>query len=155
MEVHRHRASWMVREKKSGGKIFFVVHSSMRKIPDVVKLGRWQLGWRYVNVFVKPKEIGASFNFCLEGEEAQMSIGLQYDDFRRVVDSLMHETMEMSMVEQGCSFTRTDAWERNVTDAYTFHMNHSQFTEATTRASWFMCNVMEDLRKAYNKYHRE
>lgn len=113
-------------------------------------IGRYQLGWRMVNLWAEPELLGGNFNLCRNRQDAQIHIGMDHRDPAEVFAVLCHEVWEMVMDELCCALT-PKAFEPNASDTYQFHFNHNQHTEISSRASYFVWQCMDDFKKAHAK----
>lgn len=123
---------------------------------NYIYIGHFNLGFESVQVLGCTKEKGGSFSTGttdkLHKDEkqgmARMLIGFDYSSFWHVQDVLMHEALEFAMVRLYLRFECSEAMSRSMAN-YNFVMNHEQFAEVSTRASWFMWHAITPLRAAY------
>lgn len=111
-------------------------------------IGRYQLGWRMVNLYAQPHEKGAYFNLCYRGKDAYIHVGMDHRDCAEAFGCLCHEVWEMIMDELTCCF-RPKAFQENASDVFHFFFNHNQHTEISARASYFIFNAFNDFKKAH------
>lgn len=115
---------------------------------DEYQIGRYQLGWRMVNLYVMPDRTGAWFNLCRNKREAEIHCGLDCHDPAEAFAWLCHEVLEMAMDDERCAF-RPKAFVDSASDLYRFVMDHNEFTEVAAKASFFIYVCMADFKKAH------
>lgn len=102
-----------------------------------------------VSLFAEPELIGANFNLCRRGAEAQIHVGMDYGDPAEAFGILCHEVWEMAMEDNASSF-KPNAFIEDASDCRWFFFNHNQHTEISARASYFIWECMEDFKKAHS-----
>jgi hypothetical protein len=112
-------------------------------------IGRYQLGWRMVNVYADPNLLGGHFNLCRHGAEPQITIGMDHRSADESYGVLVHETLEMLMDDMGCAFI-PKVFETNASDTYRFMFNHNQHTEISSRAAHFFWQCWNEFNKAFD-----
>jgi len=113
-------------------------------------IGRYQLGWRMVNLYADPLGAGAWFNLCRNQQDAQIHVGMDYNNVEHPFANLCHEVYEMSADDAGCLF-KPKAFEEGASDLVRFFMDHNEFTEVSSKASYFIWQCAEDFKKAFKK----
>lgn len=113
-------------------------------------IGRYQLGFRMVEVFILPEGFGGSFSLCPKKGDSLMEIGMAYDYRSESYGVLLHEAMEAALTDAECSF-KPNAFEQDASDIRRFFFDHNQFTEAIARTNWFLCQLREDFDAAWKK----
>lgn len=118
------------------------------------KIGRYQLGYRMVNLWAMPDESGGWYSMCGSGEESQIRVGMNYTSDDKPFAILMHEVIEMCADDLNALYKPTNCFEDGASDSRFFHYNHNQHTEIASRVAWFIQSSMEDFKKAYRKTRR-
>lgn len=121
-------------------------------------IGRYQLGYRVVNLWAEPGKGGAWFNLCKGGtEEAQIHVHMEDEDPAYAFSHLCHEIWEMALDDQHAVFHKSNAFMDSASDACHFFYDHNQHTEVSCRASFFVWKCMEAFKAAHAKFkeHRE
>src|SRR4051812_12512056 len=54
-------------------------------------IGRYQLGWRMVNLYAMPDAIGGHFNLCRDKTDAEIHVGMDYSSSAYPFGVLCHE----------------------------------------------------------------
>lgn len=118
-------------------------------------IGRYQLGYRMVNLWAEPGAGGAWLNMCKNGEEAQIHVHMEDSkDPAYVFSHLCHEVWEMAIDELHCEFRKTNAFMDTASDTIHFFYDHNQHTEITCRASFFVWSCIEDFKAAHRKFQQ-
>jgi len=119
-------------------------------------IGRYQLGWRMVNLYAEPNDTGAWFNLCRDGQDAQIHCGMDYHGAVWAFGVLCHEVWEMAMDDAGCAY-KPKAFEEGASDVVSFFFNHNQHTEITARASFFIWSCFDEFVAAHKfcRHHRK
>lgn len=126
----------------------------MKKDAKEFLIGRYQLGWRMVNLYAMPNLTGGWYNMCLDGREAEIHVGMDYSDPAEAFAVLCHEVWEMAMNEAGCAF-KPQAFIENASDICRFFFNHNQHTEITARASFFTFMCFDAFKAAHAQCRKE
>lgn len=113
------------------------------------KIGTYQLGYRWVDVFADPEKFDGSF-FMHPGEnkdhsEIRVGCAGQLDEPYAV---LVHEVIEAACVDVGVRFIPSSVYVKSASDVYRFFFDHNQFTEIAARVSWFLWQCNTDFRAA-------
>lgn len=123
-----------------------------RKLADDIHVGKHQLGWRSIDLYVMPRQKGGWFQAVPgDGRDAQMHIGLDYDNFADCLEVLLHEAHEFNMSDLGCSFRNAHHYEQNSSDGVHFILDHNQHTEACARSAYFLLNTVDLIRDWWKK----
>ncbi len=119
---------------------------------DQFKIGTYQLGWRWVDLYADPKGIGGGCfsTFPDEHEHARITVGMDFDDEAHVFAVLCHEVWELAINEQMCSYTPR-AFEQNASDIHVFFFDHNQHTEICSKAGFFIWKCIDDFKAAFKK----
>jgi hypothetical protein len=117
-------------------------------------IGRYQLGWRMVNLYGVPKLAGANFNLCRDRDDSFIECGLDCRDPAEALGWLCHEAWEMTMEDMVCCY-RPKSFNENASDTYHFFFDHNQHTEICSRASFFLWQCWDDFKRAHRKAHRK
>lgn len=127
----------------------------MKKLANDIHIGRYQLGWFNVDLFVMPYEDGGWFNVNCDGKSnPQMHIGLLYEHPAEMYSTLTHEAFEFAANELFCVYNLRNGFESSASDTPVFMFNHNQFTEIASRAGIFIHNAGPELLKWWTKAHK-
>jgi len=120
------------------------------------KLGTYQLGWRWVDVYLNPNEAGAEFQVMPggKGSNARIILGLGQPQIESAWGNLNHESLEMTLTLLGCRWRPDDQFSCDASDTYVFSFNHDMFSEAVAQSSVFTWLVKDDFEKAWKKHHK-
>ncbi len=117
------------------------------KVPkSMVLLGTFPLGPRSVDVFADFLSTDGSFGGRAEG----MKIGLQHDEFHKVVDIALHEAMEFACMDIRVRWAPAPDVSC-AHDGYLFVLTHPEFGEACARAAEFLTPVVPRLQQLWKE----
>lgn len=119
---------------------------------DSFKIGTYQLGYRWVDLFADPKETGGSFYLMPDDtpSHARIRIGFDYREIDHPWCNLFHEVMEFVIAGIGCRCKPTGHYIEGCSDIYTFHFNHNEFTEIAAQVGMFIKNCKADFEAAWD-----
>lgn len=121
---------------------------------DKVKLGRWALGIREVDLYWR-KGTGGSFNRAAsETGIGEIAVGIDEPRWEDEVSALLHETAEFAMYDMRRRFNPDPDYSRDHGN-YLFVLTHEQFSEAMARVAWFAASALPRLAAVYNKEHKK
>ena len=110
--------------------------------------GDWQIE------LVLREGVGGEFWFSPEkGKIPRMKIGADHREWKSMVDVFLHEVMEFVMVTMRLRYEH-DRCRAQDNSAYTFIMTHEEFAEAVALAADYMVRSVDDLKKAWEKWHK-
>lgn len=110
--------------------------------PDKIHVGKHQLGWRNVDVYILPYAKGGMFQALPnETTDAEMCIGMDYEHWSDVFEVIMHEAHEFSLCDIGVGFRKQNVYAQTCSDGVFFMYNHNEHTEACARSAYFMANT--------------
>lgn|SRR5574340_828764 len=116
-----------------------------------VFLGIHELGYERVRLYLRGGS-GASTEFMPEDKGLPcMEIGADYDKFRKVVASLIHEAQETAMCRLGLSFFPAASLNTSTANCI-FSMNHEQFDECCDRAADLVTTAMPVLKREWKAW---
>ena len=120
------------------------------------KIGTYQLGYRWVDLFADPTAEGARFNSMPDGKRhASITVGMGYTSSGRPWGHLIHEVVEFALSEIRGRFVYSDVFDDRATDTVVFHFDHNQLNELAARVGWFAQKCLRDFEKAYRRCHRK
>jgi hypothetical protein len=126
----------------------------------LIKVGTYQLGYRWVDVFLDPKYSGGSFDF-MPGwgpndpkVHSEMIVGCDHAAWKSW-GVLAHEAMEAVMSDMGLRFNATVRICPNSSDNYTFIFDHAHFTEVAARVGAFISEAGAEFSRAVEKLREE
>jgi len=123
---------------------------------EAFKIGTYQLGFQFCDVFADPKETGGCFYWMPEGQErSRIRIGFDYDDIETPFSILVHETMEFLIEIQGGRFRPTSGFVRSASDVYRFFFDHNQMTEIAAKLGCFLWDIRKDFEAAFELIQEE
>lgn len=139
----------MQKKSKPSKKKLVEKKTSNKFITKKTLVGRYQLGWRMVNLYINPQATGASFNICLNEQDAFIIVGYDPQYYQSFV-WLCHEVFEMAADDEKCVF-RPKAFEDGASDVVHIFMNHNQYTEVAAKSGYFIAKCQNDFNKAHSK----
>lgn len=113
-------------------------------------VGRFRLGWRWVEVRIDTSHCNGSGWFIPDEPEPQITIievGTK-GPYSRAVATLLHEVIETALSELELRFTPCGALGSSA-EQCVFMFTHTQFSEITDRAGHFMASVLPRFRKTF------
>lgn len=118
-----------------------------------IKVGTYDFGREYVDVYAVPSEMGGSFHSEPEDtpQYCRIKIGLDHKSWWEVVDVAFHETFEGLMYRAGHIHEPLGALSA-ATDNRIFVFNHAQYGELCARAAFFLSKLLPDLATVWNKF---
>lgn len=81
----------------------------------------------------------------------RITVGGSHPNFSRLLDGLLHETMELSFRLMRCHYRRCGSLNDISTSTYTFHCEHSEFETIVRHAADMLAFATDNLRKVWNK----
>ncbi len=126
----------------------------MPKYPAAAKfLGSYDAGLRFVDLYAR-KGTCAEFDMQpKKGKNARISVGID-DRWWVVFSTLVHEITEFTYADMGLRMIPGPDIARD-NGAYFFAMNHTQFSEATSRVTLFLAEATPDLQQYHKKNSKE
>lgn len=116
-------------------------------------LGKYQLGYRMVEVYINPESYGGWFNLCLSKQNPQIHLGLKESNFGVFMGLVCHEAWEMAAQDMRLVY-KPLSFEEAASDCVSFAYNHNQHTEVCSKVGWFIYCIYEDLKKAHKEAHK-
>jgi len=113
------------------------------------RIGLYELGSRNVRLLTR-SGTGGEFTTAGEAGLGEICVGLDYETWREVFITLLHEVIEYAYMDMGVRF-RPDQDYSNAADGYWFFCNHPQFDEVVARAGMFLSQAVPDLVHTYKK----
>lgn len=114
-----------------------------------LKIGRYQLGYRMVNLYADTGSNG-NFALCKNNKEATIHVGFDAANEVDAFNVLCHETFELASADKDATF-RADGFMDFASDSVWIICNHNQFTEIVARAAYFIWVSYKDFRKTWRK----
>lgn len=118
-----------------------------------LKIGTYQLGWRWVDVFADPTSFGGTFKMIdhqNEGEHAKITVGFKDDKISDAMEVLTHEALEFLLGEHNYQFHPTRSYAPYATDAYHFMFDHNGLTEVAAKLGCFLWNIHDVFKAAFD-----
>lgn len=115
------------------------------------RVGQYMLGYRNVDLYADSECTGGFFKLAPMEGVANIQVGTKYDHWHELLNVLLHETMEFALCEVGCRFKLEPSFIDGH-DGYKFMFTHDQFTEATSRAAYFVCKSQNALARVHRKH---
>lgn len=123
-----------------------------KKFADEIHIGKHQLGWREIDLYVQPYSSGGSFQAVPgDGRDAIMKIGMDHDCWPEVMEVILHEAHEFNLCDLGVGYRPQNVYSGNCSDGVFFMYNHNQHTEACARTAYFLANTIPLLASWYKK----
>jgi hypothetical protein len=120
--------------------------------PTQPLIGTYPLGDTYVDLYAVTDSQEAALFFKPEaGALPRIKIGLDDPDWRNVVDSLLHESMEFLMMQNNVTFDAVGSSPFNTQNRY-FLFNHGQFCDLIHYQSEFLIAAQPALEKVWKKH---
>ena len=115
------------------------------------KIGTYQLGWRWVDVYAEPGHTGGWFYFMPDGGQShtRIRVGFDYSDIDDSFCILVHEAMEALIDDAGCRMRPTSNFCRNASDLYRFAFDHNQMTDIAAKLGCFLWSIRKDFEAAF------
>lgn len=126
----------------------------MKKPTKPFKVGTYQLGFQWVDLWVDPSgDSEGSFDFLTdEKRNGRLTVGIANKDYGDALGTLLHEAIEVMADDMQVRFRHSNSYTQS-SDMYTFIMDHSQFTELCARAGSFVRQCQVDFMVAHLKLH--
>lgn len=121
-----------------------------KKITKKITIGTYKLGLIPIKLVGVIGETGGSFNL----DPGTIEVGLAGDGWGRCLTILLHETMELALMQVGGRFVPSPDYAA-ASDGYHFVVNHDKFSEAVGRAGWFLMDAMPALANVFNKINEK
>ena len=120
-----------------------------------VFVGTYYLGCiTQVNLYLRP-DTGGNFHCTPDkGELAYIKIGADDGGWHRMVEVLVHESMELSYVLQGCRYG-ADNSIANDSGAWLFVADHVKFGECCAMTGDFLAVALPAMAKAWKTWKTE
>ncbi len=116
-------------------------------------IGTYYIGPGQAKLFLR-SGYGGDFSWIpADGKISEICIGADHKEWRMVISTLIHETMEYAMTQIGVRYCPSVDWGED-NGAYTFVMSHTEFSEACGRAARFIEDAANPLQKAWREYHK-
>lgn len=117
------------------------------------KIGTYQLGYRWVDLYYDPETTGGNFTWVPKGKShSEMVIGFNYGYSDKPYGTLFHEALEAAAADVNGRFNR-EGFDGDASDVVVFMFDHNQHSEISARVSYFIKQCHEDFFKAW-KAHR-
>lgn len=118
------------------------------------KLGTYQLGFQWVDLWVDPTNRDGAFEFHPDRKSfCTVTVGIRSDGYAEVLGTLMHELLEATACDLGARYKRSGMFTES-SDCYYFQMNHNDFTELCARAAYFISMCQVDLMTVHKRYNK-
>lgn len=125
----------------------------MKAQKKIQLVGRYRLGWRWVELLVDPNRDGAQAIFAPDDKEiCEIIVGLE-DNQSDILGGLLHEATEVVMWDHNCAYKHTGAFDKGASH-YTFLFTHQQFSEMNQRVAYFLAECLPDFQRAAKKYKK-
>lgn len=122
--------------------------------PPRQKLGRYFMGLQAVDLFVDRDDTGGHIKIWPEKTQvAALVVGLNQTKWRHVLNTLIHEVMEMTFVQVTGRFSPDPDFAYSH-GGYLFVVSHLVFEDAVSRAAAFLDPAIPALRKAFDRMRR-
>lgn len=124
---------------------------------DSFKIGTYQLGYRWVDLFADPEEMGGNFFFMPDDtySHSRIRVGFRYECIDDCWCVLFHEAMEAIITEMECRYKPTSCYISGASDIYRFYFDHNQFTEIAARLAMFIKACIKDFEAAFDLIQEE
>lgn len=118
-------------------------------------IGKFRLGYKFVELYIHDDDDGGTLYVCGPNDNNEISIGCKGFNDQNTQGVLLHEAIEMEMVDQGLGYIVLGAYNNQTPDCRSFLMNHQQYQEVIDRVGYFIKNSHEAFWKKYEQLKRE
>ena len=117
------------------------------------RIGIYHLGCEEAELFLRDGT-GGDVELCPgNGRPTKITLGGDYENWREIVDSLIHEVMELVMIREGLRFS-PDPNHCSDMSNFIFCMNHVQYTNTCARVGMFIAECLPDLATAWGRWKK-
>lgn len=116
-------------------------------------IGLFDLGCRKVRLYARPGASGGCYDSAPSSGVAEIRVCIDYPRWQDVAAVLAHEALEMAFAEMGLRYSNSPDYSGD-NGGWFFAMTHTQFSEASARAAWFLAGALPALAKAYRRGRR-
>jgi len=120
--------------------------------PKQIYIGTWPLGWRNVDLYGRTELGGTTVHVSGKGN-GRVVVSLDYEEWREVLNVLLHETDEFLMHDRGHTYRATEALSGDINNCL-FVFRHHDFSETKAHQADFIAECYEPLRKAWRNYRQ-
>lgn len=120
-------------------------------------IGRFRLGWRWVEVRIDTSSRDGMARFIPDDPEPQITIieiGTASPHYSMSVATLFHEAFETVASDLELRFAPCGSIGSSA-EQCVFMFTHAQFSEITDRVGYFMSSVLPEFHKAWLKTKRK
>jgi hypothetical protein len=135
------------------------MEAKVRKIrkPSTQKVyvGNYSISNRTIDLFAILDSFDGSFALQENGvKTATIEVGFKNKNWRQVFEVVLHEATEFAMSDVGLRFQPAPdfAYENG---SYTFHMDHTQFSNICAKVSEFLTLALPDLFKVFDDHKQK
>lgn len=129
------------------------------KLTTATMVGIYQLGYRWVEVWLDPSTEGGNFTYLpgtcrdpkKEKSHSKITVGRE-DQLWSAWAILVHESLEFLLAEEGVRLRPTGHYSIGASDIYRFHFDHNQFTEVAARLGCFVYEVRPRFEATWRKF---
>lgn len=124
-----------------------------------IKVGTYQLGFRWVELFVELNGRSGGSGSLVPGKKGE------YPPAHITINSgscvayawgtLVHEVFELAATANQLSFEPVVTFAQGATDCRWFHFDHQQFSEIAQQVGCFLHNCHRDFDRAYRQAVRK
>lgn len=111
-------------------------------------IGKYDLGLHICDLYIDPNISDGRFTCVHEATgRTRIVVGTRGSSWLYIVSVLQHEALELAFTVMGLRFTPCPDYS-NDNGGFQFIMTHTQFSEASARAAYFIAAALPDLKKA-------
>jgi hypothetical protein len=129
----------------------------MKRKKSKVLVGTFQLGLRYINLFIDFSTENASVSFLPIRKGVPdlpvMVVGAD-TDWGEVLSTLLHEAYELTFVDLSLRYKKRPSWTEESSEFY-FWMHHNDLAEAHERIGPFLAKVVPEVKKIYDARNKK
>jgi hypothetical protein len=113
-------------------------------------VGVFELGWEPVEVYVDFKSSGGTFT-SLEGTNklVKMVIGVNEDNWFRVLDIIIHESTELAITRKGARYCASGTITKDHS-VYLFSFSHPVFSDICCIVADFLSQVYDIIKDLWS-----
>lgn len=117
-----------------------------------VIIGTFDFGCEYVQLVLREGQGGEFYTKPEKGHIPRIKIGADYSRWHGVVQTLLHEAMELAMLRQDCRY-EPDHRIAQDTCAYVFMADHAKFSECCAVAGVLLADSLPTVAREWKKWN--
>lgn len=114
-------------------------------------IGTYNLGSENVRLYMTGESGGCFYAAPKPADTAKIEVGADHAEWWQTAAVLIHEVTELAYYRHGLRYAQTPDYAAD-NGNYMFIMSHTDFSEASARASIFIATAMPALEKQWHKW---